>query len=59
MRPQDKSFDKTVGKGEIAHNEQYLLFPYRFFLPFSPKKFRHFIEFKIVFFWKLVQFWRV
>ena len=25
-----KSFENTVGKGEIAHNEQFLLFPQRF-----------------------------
>ena len=24
---QNKSFEKTVGKGEIARNEQFLLFP--------------------------------
>ena len=30
---QDKSFKNTVGKGEIAHHEQFLLFP-RCFLPF-------------------------
>ena len=24
---QYKSFENTVGKGEIAHNEQFLLFP--------------------------------
>ena len=35
-----KSFENTVGKGEIAHNEQFLLFPQCFlsilenFLPF-------------------------
>ena len=28
-----KSFETTVGKGEIAHNEQFLLFP-QCFLPF-------------------------
>ena len=27
-----KSFENTVGKGEIAHNEQFLLFP-QCFLP--------------------------
>ena len=26
-------FENTVGKGEIAHNEQFLLFP-KYFLPF-------------------------
>ena len=30
---QYKSFENTVGKGEIALNEQFLLFP-QFFLPF-------------------------
>ena len=36
-----KTFENTVGKGEIAHNEQFLLFPTVFstrlesFLPFS------------------------
>ena len=30
---QYKSFEITVGKGEIARNEQFLLFPQRF-LPF-------------------------
>ena len=29
---QYKSFENTVGKGEIAHNEQFLLFP-QCFLP--------------------------
>ena len=27
---QQKSFENTVGKGEIARNEQFLLFPQRF-----------------------------
>ena len=27
-----KSFENTVGKGEIAHNKQFLLFPQRFLL---------------------------
>ena len=26
----NKPFENTVGKGEIAHNEQFLLFPQRF-----------------------------
>ena len=30
---QNKSSENTVGKGEIAHNEQFLLFP-QCFLPF-------------------------
>ena len=30
---QNKSFENTVGKEEIAHNEQFLLLPQRF-LPF-------------------------
>ena len=29
-----KSFENSVGKGEIARNEQFLLFPQRF-LPFQ------------------------
>ena len=29
---QFKSFENTLGKGEIAHNEQFLLFP-QCFLP--------------------------
>ena len=29
---QYKSFENTVGKGEIARNEQYLLFP-QYFIP--------------------------
>ena len=32
-RLQEKSFENTVGKGEIAHDEQFLLFP-QCFLPF-------------------------
>ena len=31
---QYKSFENTVGKGEIARNEQFLLFP-QCFLPFK------------------------
>ena len=30
----NKSFENTVGKGEIAHNEQFLPFP-QCFLPFG------------------------
>ena len=37
---QYKSFENTVGKGEIAHNEQFLLFP-QCFLPFW-RTFNHF-----------------
>ena len=37
---QYKSFENTVGKGEIARNEQFLLFP-RCFLPVR-RAFRHF-----------------
>ena len=37
---QYKSFENTVGKGEIAHKEQFLLFPLCF-LPFW-RTFRHF-----------------
>ena len=38
--PGNKPFENTVGKGEIAHNEQFLLFPVfsthlNNFLPFS------------------------
>ena len=39
---QYKSFENTVRKGEIARNEQFLLFPqyllsiWRTFMPFSP-----------------------
>ena len=38
---QNPSFENTMGKGEIAHNEQFLLIPWSFsthlmsFLPFS------------------------
>ena len=39
MSLQYKSFENAVGKGEIAPNEQFLLFPERF-LPFR-KNFRH------------------
>ena len=53
---QYKSFEKAVGKGEIAHNEQFLLFP-KCFLPFW-RTFCRFIKFKIVV-CKLFQFRRV
>ena len=29
---QEKSFKNTLGKGEIAHNEQFLLYPQCFLL---------------------------
>ena len=32
---QYKYFGKTVGKGEIARNEQFLLFPHSVFYPFG------------------------
>ena len=41
-----QAFENTVGKGEIAHNEQFLLFP------------QCFVEFEIVV-CKLFQFGRV
>ena len=37
---QYKSFENTVGKGEIAHTEQFLLFPQCF--PPVPRACRHF-----------------
>ena len=43
---QDKSFENTVGKGEIVRNEQFLLFP-QCFLPFW-RAFCHFHQFEIV-----------
>ena len=42
---QDKSFENTVGKGEIARYEQFLLFP-QCFLPFW-RSFFHFHQIKI------------
>ena len=51
-----KSFENTVGKGEISCSEQFLLFQ-QCFLPFW-KTFCHFINFKIVV-CKLSQFGRV
>ena len=53
---QHKSFENAVGKGEIARNEQFLLFP-QCFLPVW-KTFAIFIEFEIVV-CKLFQFGRV
>ena len=32
MRQQQKAFENIVGKGEITHNEQFLLFPQCFLL---------------------------
>ena len=32
MHQQQTAFENTVGKGEIAHNEQFLLFPKCFLL---------------------------
>ena len=54
---QYKSFENTVGKGEIAHNEQFLLFPLCF-LPFIYLCGELFIKIKMVAF-KLFQFGRV
>ena len=48
-----KPFENTVGKGEIARNEQFLLFP-QCFLPVWITFF-HFVKFEIVF-CKLFQF---
>ena len=46
-RLQYKSFKNTVGKGEIALKEQFLLFPQCFFYPFGEVS-AIFIKFKIV-----------
>ena len=43
---QYKSFENTVGKGEIAHNEQFLLFP-QCFLSFGELS-AIFLKFKFV-----------
>ena len=32
MHQQQTAFENLLGKGEIAHNEQFLLFPKRFLL---------------------------
>ena len=32
MHKQETAFENNVGKGEIAHNEQFLLFPQYFLL---------------------------
>ena len=42
MYPQDKSIENSVGKVEIARNEQFLLFP-QCFLPFQIT-FCHFLQ---------------
>ena len=44
---QYKSFENTVGKGEIARNKQFLLFP-QFFLSIWKTFCHFFINFKIV-----------
>ena len=44
---QYKSFENTVGKGEIARNEQFLVFPHSVFYPFE-KLSAIFIKFEIV-----------
>ena len=53
---QYKSFENTMGKGEIAHNEQFLLFPQCFYL--FEELSAVFIKFEIVV-CKLFQFGRV
>ena len=45
-RLQYKSFENTVGKGEIARNEQFLIFP-QSFIP-DGRTFSIFIKFEIV-----------
>ena len=45
-RLQNKSFENTAGKGEIAHNEQFLLSP---FLTVFSTSFRNFQSFFIKF----------
>ena len=50
-----KSFENTVGKGEIARNEQFLLFP-QCFLPIEERS-AIFIKFEIVI-CRLFQFWK-
>ena len=50
------SLEKTVGKGEIAHNEQFLLFPQCFHL--FEELSVIFVKFKIVV-CKVLQFWTV
>ena len=47
MYLQFKSFENTVGKGEIAANEQFLLFP-QCFLPIRMNFSTFFMKFEIV-----------
>ena len=54
---QYKSFENTVGKGKIARNEQFLVFP-QCFLPIWRIFYTIFIKFEIVV-CKLFQFRRV
>ena len=56
---QYKSFENTVGKGEIAHNKQFLLLPLCFEL--FQRNFYHSEQFKIcrlrtLSFWKSLKF---
>ena len=44
---QYKSFENTMGKGELTRYEQFLLFPLCFLLPFGGVS-AFFFEFKIV-----------
>ena len=46
MRLQNKSFENTVGKGEITRNEQFLHFPQCF--PSISRNFAIFITFEII-----------
>ena len=52
----NESFENIVGKGEIAFNEQFLLFPHCFLSVW--RTFFHFHKFKI-FICQLFQFGRV
>ena len=54
---QYKSFENTVGKGDIARNKQFLLFPHSVFYSFEELSASS-INFEIVV-WKLFQFGRV
>ena len=49
-----KSFENTVGKGEIARNEQFLLFPQFFF--YLPAKLSAIVIKSKIIIWKLFQF---